>query len=129
MKLKTLEIPAKSWHCANAVKAVAKAYHEQGITGEEARRRAGEAALRDGEPLTRQNSIAIFLLPFSELLVLCVQAGHYNDRYSFSLDRMIQFMGLPSIHRIILGGVRDKDEDFVGGSPDIPECTCSEIYF
>lgn len=122
-KLKVLEIPESSPLCATVVQAVAREYEKRGISTSDARRTAWDAALRDrsaGQSLPVKGS-----LPFSELLVLCTIANEYG--FTYPVINMTPFMGIPSLHRIVLQGVRDRT--FPGWPVDTVSISCPEIYF
>lgn len=126
-KLKMLEIPDHSPPLSSmVVQRVAKEYRRRGITAEVARQRAWAAALRDRNPRSDRKFHPESDLPFSELLILCV-IDHTGSFCSFSLEMMLPFMGLPSVHRIVLSAVREYD--FSGWPSDIVPCTSPNIYF
>ena len=124
-KLKTLEIPRYACHCAAVVQAVAQAYCQRGITGAEARRSAWEAALRDRAAPVRRRSPEPDVLPFSELMVLHTRDRHWVGCW-LPLSDVTAFMGIPSLHRVVLDAIRDRD--FSGWPAEHVKCSCPEIW-
>lgn len=123
-KVKTLEIPDHADLCAAVVQAVAQAYHERGSTGIEARRTAWEAALRDRDAPAIHKRPEPDALPFSELLILYTQDRHWVRRWVFLTDSL-PFIGIPSLHRVILDAARDRG---FAWPPEVVKCSCPEIW-
>lgn len=126
-KLKTLEIPKHANHCAAVVQVISQAYRHRGITGPEARRTAWEAALRDRTAPTIRRCPAPDALPLSELLILYTEDRHWIG-YWIPLANTIPFLGIPSLHRIILDVMRDREEDFPEWPAEYAACSCPEIW-
>jgi hypothetical protein len=67
-------------------------------------------------------------LPFSDLLVFYVEGNDDHTVYhSFWLPELRPFLGIPSLRRIILHGLRDWELD--SWPPELPPILCPEIYF
>lgn len=124
-KIKTLEIPQRANYCAAVVQAVARRYHQRGITGEEARRSAWQAALRDRDTCVIRRRPEPDALPFSELMVLYTQDVGFS-MYTICFAEMIAFMGIPSLHRVVLVAVRDSE--FRRWPTGLVESCCPEIW-
>ena len=125
-KLKTLEIPERSDLCATVVQNIAQKHQRRNIDAEDARQKAWDAMLRDRAPKGTHTRPPNDSLPFSELLVLTITdkwaMGFTQDFYE-----MIAFIGLPSLHRIILQAVRDNHLNC--WPTGLAGCSCPEIYF
>lgn len=125
-KLKILEIPVNSDLCATVVQNIAQEYQRQGVVAEDARRRAWTAASNDHGETAKRHRPPTDALPFSELLVLYTRHDG-SETCSFGLASLTPYMGLPSLHRIVLEAVRDHS--FPGWPADVVKCSCSEVYF
>jgi len=124
-KLKTLEIPQRADHCAIVVQAVAQAYQRRGITGVEARRSAWKAALRDRATAGVRRRPEPSALPFSELMILHTQDRDWNG-WALQLREVTAFVGLPSLHRVILDSVRG--EEFLAWPAEHVRSSCPELW-
>lgn len=127
-RLKMLEPPVESGICVSVFQSIAHEYQRRDTSAEKIRQHAREAAVRDrGAPQERKclQSASSDTLPLSELLVLFI--GAHQHGYSFPLVEIAPFMGIPSLHRIILQGV--LDQTFPGWPATFSKCSCPEIYF
>jgi hypothetical protein len=69
-------------------------------------------------------------LPFPELLVLYVEPNWSTRTITtFWLDNILPFLGIPSLRRIVLHGVRDWEYEDWPPPGDLPPIICPEIYF
>lgn len=125
-KLKTLEIPEDSDLCGRMVQSIAREYRRRGVDPEYARKQAWQAAQRDRNLGSTRRLRAQSELPFSEVLILCVRDPQWNMR-NFALSEMTAFMGLPSLHRIVLESLCESR--FPGWPTDHVECSCPAVYF
>ena len=126
--LRMLEPPARSKLCRLLFQHIAKAYREQDASAQAMRLKSYEAAIRERDsgltpihntPHLRQT------LPFSQLLFLHVEADQFG--FSFPLAELVPFMGIPSLHRMVLEGLVDKQ--FPGWKTEDGTCSCPEVYF
>ena len=124
-RLKVLEPPGNSPLCATLFQSIGKEHQRRGTNALEARRIAREAALRDRTPGAKQKKQENDCLPFSELLILRVSENRYI-REPYPLTDLLPFMGLPSLHRIILDAV--NNQNYAGWGDNVP-CSSPEIYF
>ena len=123
-KLKTLEVPWDAEYCAAVVQEVAQAYCRREAIATEARRAAFEAAVRDrGAPAVHARPDPSSL-PLSELVVIGT-ADRGWDGCGPPLIDVAAFMGIPSLHRVILTAVRD--ERFSWPS-DYVQSSCPEVW-
>lgn len=127
-RLKVLEPIGRSDLCAALFQRISLEYRRRGISATEARKTANEAAIRDrdvGSLHQRPQVDSTNTLPFSELLVINLEAHQHG--YSFPLVTLLPFLGIPSLQRIVLGGII-REYSFPGWPADQVTCSCPEIY-
>ena len=123
-RLKLLIPPVGLELCTALFETIAREYQLRRTSPEDARQSASDAAHRDRRA-KRQASDSSDALLFSELLVVLVLTG--NIGCPSTLADLIPFIGIPSLRRIMLGGIRDRE--FPGWPTDAVQCVCPEIYF
>jgi hypothetical protein len=125
-RLKSIEPPVRLQMCAALFRNVADEYQRRKISAEDARRAALDAARSDRSGKIRPKIDSSDALPFSELLILSV-SWTGRDSNIYPLIEILPVMGIPSLQRIILRGIRDRT--FPGWPAGEVTCSCPEIYF
>lgn len=127
-RLKSIDAPIVGMPlCATVFRKITEEYQRRVSDPTQAREEALDAARRDlNGPRARGEDPQ---LPFSELLILSTQAAEYD--LGPRLPECIPFMGIPSLQRIILRGLRERElpKDFPGWPSESPRPSAPEIYF
>lgn len=125
-RLKRLDAPIVGGPlCAAVFQNIAEQYKRRGIDPKQARQKAIDAAIRDRKKPRPGPTESSGELPLSNLLILSVRAAECG--LGPELAESIPFMGIPSLQRVILESVRDRE--FPGWPSEMPRPSAPEIYF
>jgi hypothetical protein len=118
--LKAVNPPIKGGLCSELFRKVARVSQSLSLA------RCGKDT-EAGRPSVREPDDESKKLPFSELLIFYLEGNDQSNlTSSFWLPEIRPFLGIPSLQRIILHGVRDWELD--SWPPELPPITCREIY-
>jgi hypothetical protein len=123
IRLKAVEPPIEGGLCAGLFRQVALETRRSNVRAHFSRE--GESLhIADRQEMHNRDD-----LPFSDLAVFYLESDYSCSEIAenFRLDKILPFLSIPSLRRIVLHGMRDWNAD--GWPIGLPPISCSQIYF